>query len=86
MPSEKEKIDLKWYHLRCHGVTGEYYGGIIAGFGMGIAVLACLMSEYAMPPYWHICIVAGLAFMAIGSGIARHAQRQRVTNHNTHEE
>ncbi len=83
MTADANEAEVKWYHLRRLKLTGEYFGGIIAGFGMGIAVLACLMNDFAMPPYWHLYIVAGLAFMAIGSGIARHAQRRRVANRDT---
>ena len=86
MPNEKDKSVLKWYQPRRLGLTGEYCGGIIAGCGVGIAVLAYLMSIDFMPPYWHHFIVVGLILMATGSGIARHSQRQHVANHDTHDE
>ena len=77
MTSEKEKIVLKWYHPRCLGFTGEYYAGIIAGFGLGIVFMASVPNQYLIDPGW---IVAGLVLMCIGSFMARRIQDRKVND------
>ncbi len=76
MGDKQNESKLKWYHPRRLGLTAEYVGGIIAGFGFGIMIVAYVMIQNLIPPYWHLIMIFGLAFIPIGATIAHHAQRQ----------
>jgi hypothetical protein len=78
MTTKNDKTVLKWYTLRSVRMTSEYGGGLIAGFGLGVVVLAWVMSLHLIPPYWHTISIPGFAFMAMGSLIAHHAQGRYV--------
>ena len=39
MAEQKKKVVLRWYTMRRVLMTGEYVGGLIAGFGFGVAVM-----------------------------------------------
>ena len=62
---------LKWYHPRRLGLTREYCGGIVAGFGIGIATIALAADHQDIRPGWTLVVIAGLVFMSIGSYMAR---------------
>jgi len=77
MNTEDQRKTLRWYHLRRYGLTVEYYGGIIAGFGLGIIVGSTLLIKII--EYKHIgIIVPGLMLMAIGSSMARYTQKRHA--------
>ncbi|MFZ1934755.1 MAG: hypothetical protein WCB27_12635 [Thermoguttaceae bacterium] len=74
MPSEKEKIELKWYHLRRVRLTREYVGGVLAGFGGGIATTAFLIQYEFLHSYWVLIKIGGLFLVSIGAFMALYAQ------------
>jgi hypothetical protein len=76
MTTEKAKIPLKWYHVRRVRLTTEYVGGIVAGFGLGLATTAYLMSHDAVREYWVLMQLGGLALIAIGGFVALYAQNR----------
>jgi hypothetical protein len=80
--TETNSTALKWYNPHRLGMTKEYCGRIIAGFGLGVMLLAYAMNLRLIPPYWNMMMIFGLIFMAVGVSIARHAQRQRALNNN----
>lgn len=66
MGSEQEKTPRKRMKL-----TGEYLGGLIAGFGFGIS----LMYELCKPDNWlSLMFPVGLFLMFIGTNLAYYAQ------------
>ena len=66
----KEKIVLRWYHLRRVRFTGEYVGGLIAGFGGGLVVIGPATQCLG----WPLVGFLGLAMIWIGASIALRAQ------------
>jgi hypothetical protein len=74
MPSEKEKIELKWYHLRRVRLTREYVGGVLVGFGGGIATTASLIQYEFLHSYWVLISIGGLFLVSIGAFMALYAQ------------
>ena len=82
MNTETNGTKLKWYHMRRLRLTGEYVSGTIAGFGLGVMILAYVMSLNLIPPYWSMIMLFGMILIAIGASIERHIQRQRAIDNN----
>jgi hypothetical protein len=80
MPDRDDKIVLKWYHVRRVRLTREYSGGILAGFGCGVAIAASLVHIDAIREYWGLIGIFGLAVSTIGAYMALYAQ-DRYTQH-----
>ena len=83
MNAETKKTNLKWYHLRRLGLTGEYCAGILGGFGLGMVLMAYATRDYLIGSGWTLVVIPGFAMIALGSGIQRHIQQQRARDHNT---
>jgi predicted signal transduction protein with EAL and GGDEF domain len=75
--SHPKKIKLRWYHIRRVKVTGEYLGGVLAGFGCGIALMAVLTTPFTG---WSFVLLFGGVLSSIGSYIALHAQSRYTTD------
>ena len=80
MATKTRQIRLKWYTLRRVRVTGEYGGGILAGFGMGIALSAYLAIFDVARTYLSVMWLPGLGLIAIGGFVALHAQGRYVAD------
>ena len=78
--SDKKKIRLRWYHIRRILMTGEYIGGIIAGFGLGVMLTAYALIYEIIPHYPGTITCFGTIVAAVGSTIALHAQNRYVTD------
>lgn len=68
MASEQEKKPLKWYTLRRVKLTGEYLGGLIAGFGGGVGLMSMIFGQQFIL-FW-----VGMLLVYIGAGLAFHTQ------------
>ena len=77
MSSENGKVVLKWYDPRRLGLTGEYWAGIIAGFGIGIVFMASVPNQYLIDPAW---LLAGLVLTSIGGFIAHESKTEKSMN------
>ncbi len=75
--SKQRQIRLRWYHLRCIKLTGEYGGGILAGFGLGISTMAVAFKSF---DGWSLIMLLGMALIPIGGSIAMRAQDRYTTN------
>jgi hypothetical protein len=75
MNTQPKKIELKWYHIRRVVMTGEYCGGLIAGFGGGILIMVSVLR----PSGWSLLEVIGLGLIPLGASIAMHAQGRYVS-------
>jgi hypothetical protein len=71
MGTKINKIPLKWYSIRRIKLTGEYIGGILGGFGLGIWIMAWTSRS---SDYWSLISFLGMALAAIGTAIAMHTQ------------
>jgi hypothetical protein len=78
MTNEKDKIVLKWYHVRRVKLTREYVGGLLAGFGGGMVLTSALVYCDSLHGFWAPIRVLGLAMLAIGASLALHAQDRYV--------
>lgn len=72
LDDKQDESELKWYHIRCQWVklTADYVGGLLAGFGLGIGLMAAIVR---LP----LISVLGGAITLIGVSIAYNAQRER---------
>jgi F0F1-type ATP synthase assembly protein I len=77
MHTEEEKRPLKWYHLRRVRLTREYLAGVIAGFGIGVSLMAVVFTPFVG---YYLLYLVGLGIVGIGSGLALQAQG-RYTEH-----
>ncbi len=68
----------KWYHLRRVRLTREYCAGTIAGFGLGIVMMAWATGLNIIHPGWTWVVIPGFALISIGSYVALHVQRGRA--------
>jgi F0F1-type ATP synthase assembly protein I len=73
MGTKSNKTPLKWYSIRRMKLTGEYIGGILGGFGLGILIMA---GTFRSSDYWSLIMLLGLALAAIGPAIAMHNQNR----------
>jgi hypothetical protein len=78
MPASRQKIPLKWYTIRRIRLTGEYTGGVMAGFGLGIALIA----SFRPFPGSSLVMVFGFLLSPIGVAIVMRAQDRYTTNDN----
>ena len=67
----------KWYHLRRIRLTCEYCAGSIAGFGLGIVMMAWATSLNIIRAGWTWVVIPGFALISIGSYMALHVQLGR---------
>jgi hypothetical protein len=75
---DKDKIVLKWYHLRRVKLTREYIGGVLAGFGGGMVLTSTLVHCDSIRGYWALIQVFGLAMLAVGASLALYAQDRYI--------
>lgn len=80
MASEDEKIVLKWYHIRRVRWTGEYLGGLVAGLGLGIVIMAALARCDFLRDYPFSVQLLGLVLMPVGVCVAMYAQDRYRSN------
>ena len=51
MDMEANKAKRKWYQMPRFQLTGDYMGGVMEGLGLGIMLVAGVMtSNYKLPP------------------------------------
>ncbi|MGD0516291.1 MAG: hypothetical protein ABSA26_02040 [Thermoguttaceae bacterium] len=76
MDSDSDKTKLKWYQMRRSRIrlTGEYCGGLIAGFGVGIMLMPLVTSSH----FIRLVFILGIALAITGDFIAMHAQRRKL--------
>ncbi|MBN1393533.1 MAG: hypothetical protein JW959_00685 [Pirellulales bacterium] len=72
--NQEEKIPLRWRHIRCIRLTPECIGGILAGFGIGIAIANSLANVESFRSNTVLVVIGGLFLATIGSLLAMHAQ------------
>jgi F0F1-type ATP synthase assembly protein I len=77
MAARQDKIRLRWYHLRRIQLTGEYVGGVLAGFGLGIWIMAAVFKSFAD---WPLIMLLGLLLVPIGQSIVMRAQDRYTTD------
>jgi hypothetical protein len=73
MDTKPDKIKLKWYHIRRLKLTGEYCGGLLAGFGMGIVTMASIIGSHFVT-----LVIPGFLLISIGGFMALHAQGRYI--------
>jgi hypothetical protein len=67
-------------------LTGEYGGGLLAGFGCGAIVMLYANWQGAVSPGWNpLVVVPAFACMAIGASLARASQKRAKTSCNAFE-
>ena len=74
MASEDEKILLKWYHVRRVRLTREYLGGLVAGLGLGIVIMAALAECDFLRDYPVSIQFLGFVLIPVGVSVAIFAQ------------
>lgn len=70
---------LKWYQVRKTRFTGEYLGGLLAGFGAGILIVWSGNVGLLKTGWTTFAILGGPALIGLGSFFAWQAQTQRET-------
>jgi hypothetical protein len=78
MTDDKDKIVLRWYHLRRLKLTREYVGGLLAGLGGGIELTSALVYCDSIHGYWALIRILGLAVLAVGVSVAFDAQDRYI--------
>jgi hypothetical protein len=76
MDTKHEKIKLKWYQMRRVKSTGEYWGGTIMGFGLGLMLMPLITDSHSIK----VVYILGITLTCIGNYIAFHAQRRNIQN------
>jgi hypothetical protein len=78
MNTEANTTRSKWYRIDRIKLTGEYCGGMIAGLGLGMVVVARLGEREDLQSHWPLAIFAGFVLIAVGTTVANHAQRRQA--------
>ncbi len=74
LDDKQEESESKWYQ-RFPRFTGEYCGGIIAGFGLGMAILTCAMEYDCIRDFSSLILTFGVFIAGGGAEIARLTQQ-----------
>jgi F0F1-type ATP synthase assembly protein I len=77
MAAREDKIRLRWYHLRRIKLTGDYVGGVLAGFGLGIWIMAVAFKSFAG---WSLIMLLGMLLLPIGQSIVMRTQDRYTTD------
>ncbi len=83
MASDSQRQKVRWYHMRTTKLTGEYCGGLLAGFGLGCLLTAYLCHKeivHAEPSIPFSFLILGSALIAGGSTIAYRWQSHNVSD------
>jgi hypothetical protein len=79
MKANNDKVALRWY-MRCVRLTPEYFGGLLAGLGVGIMAMTSLIRFDIIRDHRFLIGFLGIVAVAVGASIALYAQN-RHDNH-----
>lgn len=79
MNEPSDSATLKWYHMRRTRLTPEYFGGLLAGTGLGAILTTSVLRKVDNDPEIYFSEVMLIAFPLIGIGawMAQKAQSAR---------
>ncbi len=83
MASDSRQQRVRWYHMRATKLTVEYFGGLLAGFGLGCLLTAYLCYKeivHAGPSIRLALFFLGSLLIAVGSTIAYHGQSRDISD------
>lgn len=78
--TEADETKRMWRDGSRLWLMGEYFAGIITGFGLGIIVLICLPANLVVGFRWTLAVIAGFVLLVIGSSIHRDIRQQRAVD------
>jgi hypothetical protein len=66
--------------------TGDYFGGLLQGFGLGVLLIAALMIGNLDIPSWETIFNVGVVILVIGILLLAYVQGRRVEDRDKHED